>query len=290
MSNASNPPLKPLRPLAEDLLRVLRIIDRIAGELDIPFLLAGAAARDIVLVNVWGMHAGRATADIDFGFSVRDWGHFHQLRNALVATGTFQTVSHQQQRLLYRDAEHGFSVPVDLVPFHGVASADQKIAWPPEGDFVMNVAGFEEALASALNIEVESNLTVRVTSIPGLLILKLIAWLDRSAVNNKDAADIFTLLKSYAFAGNEDRLYDQEHEILEAVDYDLVLAGAHLLGSDAARIVHGEAVQQVRALFESDPQMDRLSSQIIDSAILSDSPAVESILDQSRLGFSEGFG
>lgn len=288
MSNESNPPLKVLQPLTEDLLRILRVIDRVAGALEIPFLLAGAAARDTVLVNLWGMHAGRATADIDFAVSVRDWEHFHQLRNALVGTGVFQTVSHQQQRLHYRDAEHGFSVPVDLVPFRGVARVDQKIEWPPEGDFVMNVAGFEEALASALKIEVESNLVIRVASIPGLLVLKLIAWLDRSAVNNKDAADIFTLLNSYAFAGNEDRLYDQEHETLEAAGYDLTLAGAHLLGRDAARIVDGEAAQQVRALLTSGHHMDRLLSQLIGTATLGEkNQTAEQILDQFRMGFGK---
>jgi len=148
--------LKLERPLSEDLLRIIRVVDRTAITLDIPFLLAGAAARDVLLVNLWGMHAGRATADIDFAFSVRDWAHFHQLRDVLIATGTFHRVKHQEQRLAYTDPEHGFSLPVDLVPFHGVAQSDQKIAWPPEGDFVMNVAGFEEALTSALVVEVES--------------------------------------------------------------------------------------------------------------------------------------
>ena len=288
MSNESNRPLKLLRPLTEDLLRILRIVDRIAAELDIPFLLAGAAARDTVLVNLWGMHVGRATADVDFAFSVRDWTHFRQLRDALLATERFAIVTHQQQRLYYRDLEHSFSVPVDLVPFHGVARTDQKIEWPPEGDFVMNVAGFEEALASALSVEAESNLVVRITSIPGLLVLKLIAWLDRNAINNKDAADIFTLLNSYAFAGNEDRLYDQEHGILEAVDYDLVLAGAHLLGGDAARIVHGETAQQVRALLNSEQEMDRLLSQIIGSATPREDKQIVPQVDQFRLGFLKG--
>ncbi|MGH9583785.1 MAG: nucleotidyl transferase AbiEii/AbiGii toxin family protein [Bryobacteraceae bacterium] len=231
------------------------------------------------------MHAGRATADVDFAFSVRDWAQFHQLGDALVATEHFARVTHQQ-RLLYRDPERGFSIPVDLVPFHGVARADQKIAWPPEGEFVMNVAGFEEALASALSIEIESSLVVRVTSIPGLLVLKLIAWLDRNAINNKDAADISTLLNSYAFAGNEDRLYGQEQEILEAVGYDLVLAGAHLLGSDAAWSIRGEAAEQVRALLASEPQIDRLLSQMIGSAGFSENnQTVEHVFDQFRLGF-----
>lgn len=286
MSNGSKQPLKLLQPPAEDLLAVLRVIDQVAAGLVIPFLLAGAAARDTVLVNLWRMHAGRATADVDFAFSVRDWAQFDQLRDALIATEHFAGVTHQQQRLLYRDPERGFLIPVDLVPFHGVARADQKIAWPPEGDFVMNVAGFEEALASALSIEVESNLVVRVTSIPGLLILKLIAWLDRSVTSNKDAADIFTLLKSYAFAGNEDQLYDEKPELLEAVGYDLTLAGAHLLGRDAARLIRGEAAEQVRAFFTSETRMDRLLSQMIGSAGFSENNQnIEQILEEFRLGF-----
>ena len=57
--------------------------------------------------------------------------------------------------------------------------------------------------------------------------LKLIAWTDRGAQNNKDAADLYRLLATYSEAGNFDRLYDQELELLEAVEFDLDLAGVH---------------------------------------------------------------
>ena len=289
MSNESSRPLKPLQPLPEDVLRVVRLIDHAAASLDIPFLLAGAAARDTVLVNLWGMRAGRATADIDFAFSVRDWTHFHELRDALVATSVFQRLRHQEQRLAYTDPEHGFSIPVDLVPFHGVARADQKIEWPPEGDFVMNVAGFEEALVSALLIEAEPGLVVRVTSIPGLLLLKLVAWLDRNVINSKDADDIFTLLKSYASAGNEARIYEHEYELLETFGYDLTLVGAYLLGRDAERIAGKETAHQVRELLTSERHIDRLLSQIVGVAASAErSRTAEDILQRFRSGFLEG--
>ena len=150
----------------------------------------------------------------------------------------------------------------------------------------MNVAGFEEALASALLIEAESNLVVRITSIPGLLVLKLIAWLERHAINSKDAADIFTLLKSYTSAGNENRLYEQEYKLLEAVGYDLTLAGAHLLGRDAARIALHDTALQVLALLTSERQMDRLLSQIVGSTTSPEkTQTVEDILRHFRWGF-----
>jgi predicted nucleotidyltransferase len=70
----------------------------------------------------------------------------------------------------------------------------------------MNVAGFEEALASSVLIEIEAKLAVHVASVAGLTLLKLAAWMDRGRECNKDAADLYRLLTSYADAGNTDRL------------------------------------------------------------------------------------
>lgn len=98
----------------------------------------------------------------------------------------------------------------------------------------MNVAGFEEALASSIVIGIETGLTAHVASVAGLTLLKLAAWVDRGRESNKDAADLYRLLTSYADAGNTDRLYEQELDLLEAVDFDMQLAGAELLGRDVA--------------------------------------------------------
>ena len=93
MSNTSNPPFPLSIPPTDDFLRAARELDVIATRLSIPFFLAGAAARDIVLVNLWGQSPGRATADIDFAFAVHDWAEFEQLRHELLATRRFKTVA-----------------------------------------------------------------------------------------------------------------------------------------------------------------------------------------------------
>src|SRR5438445_692518 len=80
--------------------------------------------------------------------------------------------------------------------------AGGTIEWPPSRDIVMNVAGFEEALASSVSIQMAEDLAVRVASIPGLMILKLVAWSDRGRETDKDAADMYRLLTAYADAGN----------------------------------------------------------------------------------------
>ena len=171
------------------------------------------------------------------------------------------------QRLIYSDKTTEFSLPVDLIPFRGVASPDSMIEWPPSGDIVMNVAGFEEALASSVSIEIDKTLRVRVASLPGLTLLKLVAWSDRGRETNKDAADLYRLLTAYADAGNTDRLYDHEIDLLEAVGFDMELAGAELLGRDVARASSAVPLDQIRFLIKSERELERLTNQMIESSL-----------------------
>jgi predicted nucleotidyltransferase len=206
----------PNNPADPSIVRVLRTLDPIAREADYAYFVAGATARDLMLVNIHGLRPGRATRDIDFGIAVANWERFELLKERLVATGDFTSDRCELQRMTYSDRSAGFSIPVDLIPFRGVTAADGTIEWPPSHDIVMNVAGFEEALASSIPIQIEEGLIVRVASIPGLMILKLVAWSDRGGETDKDAADIYRLLTAYADAGNTDRLYEHEMDLLEA--------------------------------------------------------------------------
>ena len=76
----------------------------------------------------------------------------------------------------YPDQATGFSLPVHLIPFGGIATGDGTIECPPTREIVMNVAGFEEALTSSMPVEIEPDFVVRVASLTGLTLLKLVAW------------------------------------------------------------------------------------------------------------------
>jgi len=159
-------------------------LDATARAADCEYFVAGATARDLVLVNVHGLRPGRATRDIDFGIAVKNWKQFELLKERLIATRAF-TAADAGQRLIYADRTAGLSIPIDLIPFRGIASAEGAITWPPGGDIVMQVAGFEEALESSVLIEIEAGLKVRVASAPGLTLLKLTAWAERGLENNR---------------------------------------------------------------------------------------------------------
>jgi predicted nucleotidyltransferase len=277
------------RPLDPVTLEVLRQVDRVARELVLDYFVVGAMARDILLNGVFGLYAGRATRDVDLAVAVDWWPQFEAIKARLVGTGAFVSDETAAQRLYHRAASEGGGYPLDLIPFGGVEQPENEIAWPPDRSVVMNVAGYGEALASAVPVKVEPGFVVRVASLPGLAILKLVAWADRGTSDHRDAIDLATLLRRYAAAGNEDRLYGTEIGVLEVVNYDLDLAGARLLGMDAGRIAAPPTRGQVLALLDDPARLDRL---VLDVArglrATQDAVAAASeLLAQFKAGFQE---
>jgi predicted nucleotidyltransferase len=260
MTNTSNPPLEIQHDQIDPVvLEAIRKIDEIAHQHATAYFLAGATAREIMLRHVFGRPPGRRTLDVDLGIAVRDWDHFKLLKATLVEQAGFQAHAHMLQRITYPSKP---AVVVDLIPFGGVETAERTIAWPPEEDIVMRVTGFCDGLESAVLVRLDENLIIPVVSLPVLLVLKLFAWKDRKH-EMRDAPDIYTLLRQYGDAGNEDRLFGEDMNVLEAEGYDFELAGARLLARDAARVISLDTQKHLREILQSDALMEELTNQII---------------------------
>jgi predicted nucleotidyltransferase len=241
LSLRSNRPLEPWK------IEVLATLHAAFCEYGCPYMLVGATARDLLLFHVHGgPHPSRHTRDIDFAIAVNSWEAFEAVRNALLAQGKFKP-SKVQHRLLYSSLTVT-EAEVDVIPFGGIASPEETITWPPELDTAMNVAGFEEALAAGVWISITEALTVPVVSLPGLAVLKLFAWSDRRL--DRDATDMSLLMRFYADAGNEDRLYDSS--LAAEFGFDLELAGAKLLGADVVALCWPVTLQKLQQIFTPD--------------------------------------
>ena len=280
------PPERPIEPLT---LAVLRRVDHVAREMALEYFVVGAIARDLLLTNVFGLKMSRATADVDLGIVVDRWEQFEDLKARLIETGAFRQDEKKMHRLNHFPDPKGSSYPLDLVPFGGVERPRNEIAWPPDGSVVMNVAGFDEALSSAVAVELEPGFVVRVASLPGLAILKLLAWADRGAGDRRDAIDFGAILQRYADTGNGDRLYGTEIQVLVDTNYDFDLAGARLLGADAGRIATPATRRKVLALLNDPAHMDRLVL-AVSRELQATEDSVEranDLLSQFRSGFQE---
>lgn len=256
MSGFSSPYTVPEnRPVPEPILHILAVVHRVATEQKCPYFVVGATARDLLLFHVFGIPATRATRDVDFAIAVESWDQFHGMRDALLATDEF-VPSKLEHRLFFKATD----IPIDLIPFGGVAE-DDTIAWPPAKDTVMTVAGFEDAMAASIQVQVSATLMVPVVSLAALAILKIFAWTDRKA-SDKDALDLYRVISTYTDAGNEDRLYDPGSLHMEKFNYDPELAGAALAGEDSRILSRPATVTKVRTHLATANYIDDLAERI----------------------------
>ncbi|WP_175720629.1 nucleotidyl transferase AbiEii/AbiGii toxin family protein [Burkholderia anthina] len=250
-------PIRPLevdprRPLEPAALALLRAVGAACTRLDAAFVVAGATARDILMWHVHGIRPVRATRDVDVAVCAVSWPFHAQLVDALVATGQFAHAPKHQQKLLFDSGAQGFRTELDLVPFGPLETPPGEIAWPPGGEFVLNVLGFQEAVETALPVSVGAGVVVPVASLPALVLLKLLAWKDRRARQNSDAYDLLFLLTHFHDAGNRERIWDVAPDLLERHGFQPALAAAALLARDAKRIALPHTRDAIHALLSDE--------------------------------------
>jgi predicted nucleotidyltransferase len=218
--------------ISETSVSILREIEEVSTSLGIPFFVVGATARDIILEHQFDIKTRRATLDIDIGVFVSGWDQFNTLKNELIRTTKF-VPSQQKQRLIYNDI-----FPVDIIPFGAIEVEDSSITWPPDHEIRMSIAGFQECFQHALSVKLSSHpeLIVKMVSLAGLALLKLISWDDNPERRTKDAPDLFLIMQHYLDAGNLDRLFDEGSDIVEEDSYDYDIASARFLGRNIANI------------------------------------------------------
>jgi predicted nucleotidyltransferase len=242
--------LKPDRPVLPTALLVIQEIHKASKALGYPVFLVGAMARIILLENIFGLNPGRATTDVDFAFALDDWEQYKALKTFLLANADFEESKHEAHRLFLRLPGSKHKYTVDLIPFGGIEASPNTIAWPPDMAVMMNVAGYSDALAAAVEVEVSTGVNMAIASLPGIAMLKLFAWADRGQENPKDAIDLVLLLRGYHEAGNENRIYGEEAALkaLETAGYDIELAGAWLLGNDVLAMASAQTNTGLQAL------------------------------------------
>ncbi len=227
----------------------LSLINEIADSLDISFFIVGASARDYLLEYYYGKPSPRRTLDIDLGVEVADWEQYEKLSAALLASGKF-TAAQEKQRLLCG------AVMIDIIPFGPIAGADKKVSWPPEHEVIMGTHGYQEAYESSVTVRISEkpDITVKVASLPGLAVMKLISWDERYPERQRDAEDLLFIMEKYGDAGNETRLFTNEQLLMSEENFDILIAGARLLGRDMATMADQETIRVVQKILEQETE------------------------------------
>jgi len=210
-------------PMLKEILQALTDFFKSEGS---DFYVIGATASDIILAGIHAQHSGRKTVDLDIAIAIPDWDRYEEISKKLCKKQGFTKFRDQKQRFLYKGV-----YMLDIVPFGEVAKADKYIYWPPEESFAMPVHGFVEMAKDALEITLDNSLTFRVASLPGIFILKLIAWNERHLVHNRDAEDMAFILANY-LALNDERAARDHYNIYDRTPFLTFVAGATLMARD----------------------------------------------------------
>ncbi len=214
-------------------LSAIKMINDVASDLKIPMFIIGATARDVILKHGFELESFRATKDIDFAVQVETWEQFEKLKQELIGTNYFSP-DKNSHRLYFQKA-----LPIDLLPFGSLVD-DNRLSWPPDFESEMDIDGFGECYHNSIQVQLQEDpsIIVRVASIEGLSILKIISWDENPHVRNKDALDLFTIMVNYIEAGNEKRLFEEAGDMFredEISDYDMT--SSRFLGRNIADIL-----------------------------------------------------
>ncbi|MEZ4698537.1 MAG: hypothetical protein R2832_19120 [Rhodothermales bacterium] len=211
-----------------ELGEALVVIRAACVSVGVNFFVVGAAARDLSLEHIYGVPLIRATKDVDVAAIVSGWDEFHDVTAELIGTHGFSR-SGRAHRF-----NRGTMI-IDLVPFGEIADERGQIVWP-KGERVMTTLGFPEAYAAAIGLVVDDGPELRVASLPGVVILKLVAWSEAPQRRTQDPVDICVILMSYDRVVGE-RLFTDHVDLLDNDEFDYRIAASRICGRDAAKVV-----------------------------------------------------
>jgi predicted nucleotidyltransferase len=262
---------------------LLRDLLDVAEPLGIDPLIVGAFARDLNLLYRHGIETQRQTEDLDLALAISDWQSFEALKRGLIGTTRFSASAATPHRLMHKER-----LPVDLVPFGNVETLERKIAWPPRGEIVMDVFGFREAQASALDVALPDGVHARVVSLPAIALLKMICWRNRHYESpRKDAHDLLLIVRHYLAAGNQGRLFEEFLDWTLEDSFDYELAGARMLGHDVQKLLDTDGVRRVVGLL-SEQTSTHAPGRLPAEMLPNDQDRARQLLDAMLVGMSSG--
>ena len=242
--------VKLLNPIEEKKEQTLFKVAALADKRNVPILLCGAMARDILFWHMHGLELRRATMDVDISIQIRNWEAYEEFSEALMKDGFENPFNDHPEKL--RDKDTG--VELDLLPFGEIAGDGRMIVWPQDGS-LWNIIGLQDAFEHALHLAVSCDgqtQSISFISAPALVMLKIVAVHDRPEDRfKKDGTDIGFVIKHYLDIGNRNRLKaPPEDDIMARVGDDLDLATAMLLGRDINKIAGEDTLKYVLELLE----------------------------------------
>lgn len=223
-------------------LELLLDIEPVLQQFEIDFYVVGAIARDIQL---GGFVNTRKTKDVDIAIRVGDEAQFSGLKQALIETGNFEAHPSEAIKLFYKTA-----LEIDLLPFGDIEDDQREIRLQDPTLFIINMPGFKELYPFVTDVKLSSGQNLKICSLEGLVMLKIIAYGDRPS-RTKDIADIDHIIRYY-FELSQDNIYENHFDVMNLYPTKetiyLELVGARVIGRKIRIILSNDEKLTTRIL------------------------------------------
>lgn len=199
---------------------VFEIIDGVMIKYSVPYYLIGVSAIALELLKS-GIKPSRGTKDIDFAIMISSLDEYENISGSLQGEG-FTKV--KAPWTFYSDK---YNVVIDILPFGEVEEIDTLMFNERNSD--LHVLGFREVLEDSEQVKIEDTI-VNIPPLPGMIVLKLVAWSDRPEERENDIADILKIIEYY-FDYNFDEIVEHHFDTFpEEDELDQLLIAAEVLG------------------------------------------------------------
>lgn len=272
----------------EKMDNLLQALERGFEKFGIDFYLIGAVSRDLWMAGIHAIKPGRTTGDIDFAVYINDKGVYEALKEYLITTEDFST--YKENAFVLIDKE---GLEVDLLPFGALEDEDRRVVVQGTGYTSIHVDGFKEVYDSNLPEVEMGGHKFKFCSLPGIVLLKMIAWQDRPEARTSDITDISDVLNHY-FNMHADEIYERHADIFtdgSETDATLTELAARVMGREIKSIAQrdGKLLARIANLLNVNTANAATSKMAEIMATYFDNTLEESlrVLQHLKLGFQE---
>lgn len=213
---------------------VFNIIDEVMIKLNVPYYLIGASAIALELLKE-GIKPSRGTKDIDFAIMISSIKDFETI---IAELGKYGFNKVKAPWTLYHPK---YNVAIDLLPF-GEIEENFTINFN-ERYTDLHVLGFREVLKDVSTVEIEDK-SVQIPTLPGMVILKFIAWSDRPEERGSDLYDILRIIEHY-FELEYDEIVENHNDTFPEENFDRLKIAARVLGRKTSKFLNvSEAIKE----------------------------------------------
>jgi predicted nucleotidyltransferase len=214
-----------------EISEMLSALQRGLEKFGIDFYLVGAVARDVWMSGIHKIAPRRTTSDIDFAVLINDKGTYEELKEYLINIEGFNTYKGNVFVLIWKD-----KAEVDLLPFGAIEDKDGKVIITGLGLTNISLVGFTEVYEEGLpELDLEGKHQFKFCTLPGIVLLKMIAWDDRPEERRDDIKDISDILHHF-FDMNDEEIWNNHNDLFEDETADLIHIAAKVMGREMRKI------------------------------------------------------